>query len=115
VIDTADMGLFAAAALMVQDSPSYRNAKINMAGDEPGAIRSSRPQQTKGIPTAYKFLTSPILLLVKDLKMMTRFLQQPRFGAQVEGVKGLLKMTDFRSGSGRAALLVTQPEHSQTF
>jgi uncharacterized protein YbjT (DUF2867 family) len=98
VIDTTDIGLVAVAALLEADSPAYRNAEINLVGDELTFAEANEIFKAtigKPIPTTYKFLTSLILLLAKDLKLMTQFLQEPGFGAEVGGAEPSLKMTDF--------------------
>jgi uncharacterized protein YbjT (DUF2867 family) len=98
VIDSKDIGTVAASAFMNPVSPFWRNAEINLAGDEltfTAANRIFMAKTGKPMSTTPKFLTALILFAANDLKLMTSFLQTEGFGAAVQREIDQIKLAGF--------------------
>ncbi len=98
VIDCADIGTFASAAILEFDSPNYRNAEINITGDRltfeaANQIFSSKTGQN--IPVTYSFLVDLLLFVSNDVRKMTEFFNNPGFSARVEDMASVQPLTDF--------------------
>ncbi|MCJ1440980.1 MAG: hypothetical protein MMC23_001466 [Stictis urceolatum] len=98
VIDTTDIGRFAAAAFMEPESEAYKNKSLNLAGDKLTFTEANKIFEEKTgnpIPTTYGIFASLLLFLSKDFRMMTKFWNDTGFGAVPAESKALHKMTSF--------------------
>lgn len=106
-IDTADVGNFAAHALLERGAPRFHNAEVNLAGDELTFAQANKIFQhktKKSIPTTYKWLTNLLLLMAKDFKLMTRFLIDEGYGAPVDNPDVPFSLTRFETWVDRSEL-----------
>ena len=90
VIDTRDIGLFAADALLNPESSDYKNKGISLAGDEltfQDANRIHKEKTGEDIPVTFGFLGSILLWLSKDMREMFRFFREQGFAADLEWVR----------------------------
>lgn len=86
LVSTRDVGIVAANALLAPESPTYRNAEINLAGDELSFDKASQifKQETgHALPTTNKFLVYILVWLIGDLNQMVKFLKETGYGAEV--------------------------------
>ena len=100
VVDTTDIGAFAAAALLDPDSPAWKNIETSVVGDDLTFSQANsifRAKMGSDIPTTYKCLTSLVLMLAKDFKLMTTFLQQEGYGGEPGQPRGGVNPTTFTS------------------
>lgn len=81
-----DIGAMAAKAMVAAEE--YRNAEINLAGDnltyEEARHIFAKETQGRMLPTANKFLVLILVALMKDLKQMAVFYKEKDTGAEVQ-------------------------------
>lgn len=106
VVDTKDIGAFAAASIFDSTSSAWKNVETSVVGDDLTFSQANaifRRQMGHDIPTTSKWLSSSILMLDKDFKLMAAFMQQQGNGGETGASRGGIKPTDFKSWVGRGA------------
>jgi uncharacterized protein YbjT (DUF2867 family) len=104
VVSAKDTSATAAKAMLAPED--YRNAEINLAGDDLTFEEASRlfAKQTGGkpLPTANKFLTWILVALLKDFKQMMVFYKEKGHGAEVQrdftGWEAYIRQSEYASG-----------------
>jgi uncharacterized protein YbjT (DUF2867 family) len=97
VVDTRDIGRWAAASFMEPESPAHRNKALNIAGDRLTFAEANKIWESKTggpIPTTYGIFASALLFLSTDFRLMTKFWNDPGFGASPEASRAVHPMTD---------------------
>ncbi|WPH00657.1 NAD(P)-binding protein [Acrodontium crateriforme] len=100
MVDTTDIGAYAAAAILEPSSPTYRNAAFEMAGDQLTFKQANEIFKSKmgyDIPTTWSYLAGLLPLLMADIKKMFDFFNNPGFAAKPEESNKIHSMTDFAS------------------
>ena len=98
VVDTKDIGTFAANSFLDPDAAEYRNEAISLAGDDLTFEEANKIFKSKTgmeIPTTYGFIASLMLWLSKDVGLMFKFFRETQYGADVEALKRMSNVTDF--------------------
>ena len=106
VVDPADIGAVAAAALLDPASRLHRrNTELSLCGDELTFERADeifRERVGHSMPTTSKWLVNAVLFLARDFGRMTEALAKQGFGAPVGGGESGVKMSDFGTWLGRS-------------
>lgn len=97
----ADIGRWAATALLRPDTPKVRNQAISVASDELSFAEADAifREETGGkecIPVANAWLTWLVIWLVKDLRTMFAWIGQRPYGAEIEWLARYVEPTSFR-------------------
>ena len=106
VVDTKDIGAFTAASILDPTSSAWKNIETSLVGDDLTFSQANaifRRQMGHDIPTTWKWLTSLVMLLAKDVKLMTVFMQQQGYGGETGAPRGGINTTDFKSWVSKGA------------
>ena len=104
LIDTTDIGAYAAAALLEPDSPKYHNAELDIAGDRltfNAANSIFRQRIGQDLPTTYSFMAAFLIFLSTDFRKMVHFFQNEGF-ASTPDQSNLHPMTSFSEWVARS-------------
>jgi uncharacterized protein YbjT (DUF2867 family) len=110
LIDTIDIGKFAACALLDHSDPRFTNTEVNLAGDELtfGQANDIFKKKTgQDLPTTWKWLTGLVLWLAKDFKLMTDFLVAEGYAAPLGSKDVPFHMTTFEEWVDESILAKT--------
>ena len=92
VIDSRDIGPFAAAALLDPENPTYHNKALGLAADEltfEDANAMFQQKTGQPIPTTYEFLPRLVCWLMDEVGVMFRWFGTDGFGVDVERMRGM--------------------------
>jgi uncharacterized protein YbjT (DUF2867 family) len=111
LVATADIGAFAAGALLNTESESFKNAEMNLAGDELTFTQANavfKGKTGKELPTTNRWIVSAVLAMVKPLKEMVPFLRETGYGASVGAASGEIHVTDWPSWIDSSAYVASK-------
>lgn len=100
LVDTKDIGNFAAAALLEPKAEAWKNAETTIASDELTYLQANvifREHTGKDIAVTFKWLTSLLCSLNKDFQMMSLFLREKGYGGEPGVARGGVEVTNFKA------------------
>jgi uncharacterized protein YbjT (DUF2867 family) len=106
VVDTSDVGNYAAAAILEYDSDTYRNAEFNVAGDAVTFEQANTIFKEKvghDIPTTYSIFPRLLMYFMPDMARMTEFFNKPGFAASPAESNKLHHMATFKEWVDRSS------------
>ena len=98
VVATEDIGKIAANAFLQSDLIEYKNKAIPLAGDDltfGEANEIFKAKVGRDLPTTFGFLSTLMLWLVRDVRLMFNFFDRSGFQVNIEEVKKLSAVSTF--------------------
>ncbi|CRG91607.1 hypothetical protein PISL3812_08657 [Talaromyces islandicus] len=100
LVDSKDIGNFAAAALLDPESEAWRNAETSIVSDELTYLQANdvfREHTGQDIAVSWRWLTSVLCSLNKDFQMMSRFLREKGYGGEAGVARSGVQVTSFKA------------------
>ena len=110
LVDTADIGAWAARSFLEPDNALYKNKCISLAGDALTFVEANKIFQEetgRPIPTTYGFVAGSTMFAIKEVRLMFQWFRETPYAADVKWLKQYGAATDFRTwikknGMGKA-------------
>jgi hypothetical protein len=111
LVDTVDIGQWAADAFYQPEDAKFKNKAITLAGDEMSFEEADKLWREKtggGIPTTFSFLASLMLYLISDLRLMFLWFKYNGYRADIKALNGNRKMVTMEEWIDRELVKKTQ-------